>query len=73
MQERLKTARVKTIRQGQLSSECWTVQMWGTAACDTCEYRDTDECGGKAIRQTGENEHGHAIGKDGLPDAREGE
>jgi len=48
----------KTINQGDLTSECWMVQMFGTLRCETCEFKDTPECGGKNIRKTGKNEKG---------------
>lgn len=57
--------KVKTIVQSQLTADCWTVQIWGKAACEDCEFRGTIECGGKAILQkmeTGE------FPVDGLPD-----
>lgn len=52
------TPTFRTIRQDRLTSECWIVQMWGLKYCDTCEFKDTDECGGKNIRLTGRNEKG---------------
>jgi len=52
---------VKTIHQGNLTSECWLIQMWGKGRCDTCEARGTDDCGGKKILETGKNEKGIAV------------
>lgn len=46
------------ISGGELTSECWTVQMKGVDACETCELKDTDECGGQEIRATGKNANG---------------
>jgi hypothetical protein len=57
---------IKQIRQSDLSSECWTVQIFGLKSCDTCEVKDTDECGGKSIRKTGKNENGKTITDAGL-------
>ena len=34
------------VDQSTLTSDCWTVQFVGLSACDTCEYRNTPECGG---------------------------
>jgi hypothetical protein len=49
------------INQALLSPECWIVQFRGLAACETCPEKDTEECGGKKIRETGKNEHGHLV------------
>jgi len=35
----LKTAQVKTVSQNKLSSECWTVQIWGLTKCETCDLK----------------------------------
>jgi len=51
----------KTINQSHLTSECWTVQFWGLNQCETCEARDTSDCGGQKIRQTGKNENGYSV------------
>jgi hypothetical protein len=61
-------ARVRRVKQRALSAECWLIQLWGKSACDTCEARGTDECGGKEILKTGVNENGYAVRKDGLDD-----
>ncbi len=50
--------KTRTISQGNLTAECWTVQLRGTESCDECEYRDTEECGGKEIRLSGRNNKG---------------
>lgn len=52
---------VRRVKQKNLSSECWLVQIWGLDYCKTCEYRNSAECGGKNIRKMGENEHGHRV------------
>jgi hypothetical protein len=57
---------VKTIKQSNLSSECWLIQFRGPDACVNCEYRNTNECGGQEIRKTGHNEKGIAVGNTGL-------
>jgi len=43
--------KTKTVNQADLTSECWSVQIWGISACSNCEFLDTDECGGKRIRE----------------------
>jgi len=63
-------ALVKYIRQSDLTTDCWMVQIWGLRYCsgmedrEPCEFLATEECGGYRIR--------HAIlkgeyPKDGLP------
>ena len=29
-----------------ITADCWTVQFEGISACETCEAKGTDECGG---------------------------
>lgn len=41
--------KVKSIRQADLTSDCWGIQMWGLSACEECDYKGTDLCGGEAI------------------------
>jgi hypothetical protein len=48
----------RTIKQRSLSNECWLVQIWGLDRCETCDLKDTEDCGGKRIRETGYNEKG---------------
>ena len=48
----------KTIKQSDLTSECWSVQFWGLDRCKTCEYKGKKECGGKNIIKTKKNEKG---------------
>jgi hypothetical protein len=57
---------VKQIKQNDLSSECWLVQMRGVDACKGCEAYQTPECGGQEILKTGKNDKGILIGKGGL-------
>jgi len=51
----------KTINQGQLTGECWGVQAWGVEGCEKCEYKNSEDCGGKEIRRTGKNSKGFKI------------
>jgi len=53
--------KTKIISQKMLSTECWFVQVWGVEACEDCDYRDTQECGGKRILDTGSNTLGYKI------------
>jgi len=57
--------KTKMIDQSMLTSECWFIQMWGIEACSTCEFKDTDDCGGKLIRKKIEK---GLYPSDGLPD-----
>jgi hypothetical protein len=50
-----------TINQGQLTEECWAVQMWGLGQCRTCEFLNKKTCGGKNIRETGKNSKGFSV------------
>ena len=43
--------KVKTMKQSDLTSECWLIQMWGTTVCETCEVLNTPECGGQELRR----------------------
>jgi len=63
---KMEQPRVKRVKQANLTGECWMVQIWGTQYCLTCPYKDTKECGGPQIRQTGKNEKGIEIGRKGL-------
>ena len=53
--------RINKVPQYKLSSECWPVQLWGTNTCESCEFKDSDECGGLKIRKTGKNEKGYVV------------
>jgi len=44
------------IDQSKLTSDCWLIQFKGLKACENCEAKDTDECGGKDIRKSLEAE-----------------
>lgn len=69
-------AKSKTIRQKDLTSDCWMVQVWGIGYCSgngdpntACEYLNTKECGGKRIRKLMlEGEYP----REGLPDSSSG-
>ncbi|MCK5611637.1 hypothetical protein KAR91_57735 [Candidatus Pacearchaeota archaeon] len=41
----------KEIDQSKLTSDCWLIQISGLSACETCEFVNTPECGGQAIRK----------------------
>ena len=41
----------KTIKQSDLTADCWPVQFWGLSACDGCEFLGKRDCGGKSIRK----------------------
>lgn len=45
--------RSKRILQSLLSNDCWSIQVWGIGACETCEFKNTKECGGKAKIKAG--------------------
>jgi hypothetical protein len=47
-----------TIRQADMTGECWAVQFEGKEACKKCEFSGTKECGGKAIIKSGKNQKG---------------
>ncbi|MFX0205008.1 MAG: hypothetical protein ACFFDT_03415 [Candidatus Hodarchaeota archaeon] len=50
--------RTKRVRQKDLTSDCWPVQVWGLPYCSgfgdyeqMCEYLGTEDCGGYGIRK----------------------
>jgi len=65
--------KTKRVYQKDLTSECWSVQVWGLPYCSgfgdyegMCEFLATEECGGQNIRKR------MLAGKyplNGLPDA----
>lgn len=68
--------RAKRINPGDLSTDCWPVQIWGLPYCsgfgnpeNSCEYLGTDECGGIRIR---EMIFSGKYPKNGLPDTGTG-
>ena len=42
----------RIVKQANLSSECWNIQIWGIDTCDKCKFRGRRACGGKQIRKT---------------------
>lgn len=50
-----------SIRQSELTEECWLIQLQGLDACKRCEYKDTPECSGKDIIATLKNSKGYDI------------
>lgn len=42
----VKFKNIKQIDQSILTSDCWLVQFNGLVACENCEFKDTEECGG---------------------------
>ena len=52
----LKFRNEKVIEQNELTSDCWLIQINGLDACINCEFKDTDECGGKEIIKQLQNE-----------------
>jgi len=43
--------KIKIVKQSDLTSECFSIQVWGIGSCETCEALNTDECGGQEIRK----------------------
>ena len=43
--------KIKLVKQNELTSDCWSVQIWGLESCDFCPYINTEDCGGKDIRR----------------------
>ena len=41
----------KQINQNKLTSDCWLIQFSGLSACETCEVKDTPDCGGQIITE----------------------
>lgn len=41
----------KVIDQSKLTSDCFLIQFDGLSACETCEAKDTPDCGGQTIRK----------------------
>jgi len=51
----------RKIKQGDMTGECWNIQIWGEKRCETCEFRGKPDCGGQNIRRTGFNSKGIAV------------
>lgn len=47
--------KVRVIHFKNLTTECLMVQTWGFKYCQTCKFKDAKKCGGKRIRETGQN------------------
>jgi hypothetical protein len=60
---------MRQIRQDSLTAECWGVQAWGLGYCESCEYLNSEDCGGQDIRRTLKNEKGLAVPVDHTPDS----
>jgi hypothetical protein len=52
---------VTHIKQNELTSECWLIQIDGINACKKCKYKDTKECGGSNIRKKLINKKGYEV------------
>lgn len=65
----LNDVKVREIRQSSLTEECWGIQIWGPGKCETCEFKDTDECGGQEIRRKLKNKKGLTVPVDYTPDS----
>jgi len=37
------------------------VQVWGPEYCNSCEYKDSKDCGGQKIRRTSMNAFGKKV------------
>ena len=59
-------AKIKMVRQSELSAECFLVQIWGQDACHKCKVKGTVECGGQKILKTKKNEKGVKVGRHGI-------
>lgn len=44
--ETFKVIETRKVKQSELDCSCWSVQIRGKIECETCEYRDTKDCGG---------------------------
>jgi hypothetical protein len=42
----VKITESKRIDQNKLTSDCWAIQFNGLSACNTCEFKNTADCGG---------------------------
>jgi len=59
--ETIQSVDINYVNQKDLSAECWIVQIQGLSACEKCELKDTDKCGGINIRKTLKNDKGFII------------
>ena len=42
----IKITKSVEIDQNKLTADCWLIQFNGLSACNTCEFKNTEECGG---------------------------
>lgn len=47
----LTTAKCYTVKQSEMTADCFFVQVRGLAACESCEQLGRKECGGVAVRE----------------------
>lgn len=52
---------IRMVKQSHMTSECWSVQLYGLTACETCEAKGKRDCGGKRILKTGKNSFGFSV------------
>ena len=57
----MKLETVTTVRQSEMTGECWLIQFHGLMVCGTCQYNGKRGCGGKKIKKTGKNEKGFKV------------
>lgn len=43
---KVKITESKEVNQKSLTSDCWLIQLQGLKVCESCEVRNTEECGG---------------------------
>ena len=48
--------KTKIVKQSELTADCFLIQMFGLESCETCEVKDTDECGGGGTLKKLKNE-----------------
>ncbi len=58
-----KDVEVIEVDQANLSSECWLVQFQGLRACESCDFKNTGDCGGKNIIKSLQNDKGFKVTK----------
>ena len=57
----LQKSPIRIIPQKDMTGECFLIQMSGISACESCEAKDTEDCGGKEIRKKLVNEKGISV------------
>jgi hypothetical protein len=43
---KVKITESKEVNQKILTSDCWLIQLEGLRACENCDGRNTEDCGG---------------------------